>query len=361
MHQLNRSRLRRAMLAGAGSLLAAAAVSGPAIAAPANDSRAEVAPPLTYTYTTLDDQADLTFNQLLGINDRGVVAGYYGSGVPAITHPNKGYVLDPPYGQGNYVNENFGGSQQTQVTGINNKGETVGFWADTPGDNFGFVDRGGIFTDVVDPHGQGNAGSGMTTEQLLGVNDENIAVGFWTDANGNDHGFLYNVRRKSFTEIGIPGSPSVTTTAINDDGKVAGFYVGAQGQPVGFIRSSRGQITVLPGPQQQERGRRKLHGCHGRDARLHLDPAGRVHDDRRPERHEGRPGDDGCQRGQRPRSARRLLPRRQRQHRRPARHPQQLTRFVARARARGGPGGARLLGRDRCPTSSTCHRWSGVR
>jgi uncharacterized membrane protein len=237
------------MLAGAGSLLAAAAVSGPAIAAPANDSRAEVAPPLTYTYTTLDDQADLTFNQLLGINDRGVVAGYYGSGVPAITHPNKGYVLDPPYGQGNYVNENFGGSQQTQVTGINNKGETVGFWADTPGDNFGFVDRGGIFTDVVDPHGQGNAGSGMTTEQLLGVNDENIAVGFWTDANGKDHGFLYNVRRKSFTEIGIPGSPSVTTTAINDDGKVAGFYVGAQGQPVGFIRSSRGQITVLPGPQ----------------------------------------------------------------------------------------------------------------
>jgi hypothetical protein len=45
--------------------------------------------------------------------------------------------LVPPYGQGNYTNENFLGSLQTQVTGINNDKTTVGFWADVPGDNFG--------------------------------------------------------------------------------------------------------------------------------------------------------------------------------------------------------------------------------
>ena len=42
-------------------------------------------------FTTLDDQADPTFNQLLGINDLSVIACYFGSG--ATGHPNKGYTL----------------------------------------------------------------------------------------------------------------------------------------------------------------------------------------------------------------------------------------------------------------------------
>jgi hypothetical protein len=50
----------------------------------------------SYAFRTLDDPADVTFNQLLGINNRGVIAGYFGSG--AAGHPNKGYLLRPPYG-----------------------------------------------------------------------------------------------------------------------------------------------------------------------------------------------------------------------------------------------------------------------
>ena len=102
-----------------------------------------------YHFTTLDNAKDLTFNQLLGINDNGHIAGYFGSG--AAGHPNKGYVLLPPYGQGNYINENFTGSTQTQVTGLNNRGVTVGFWSNTNmgvgmDSNFGFTDVGGTFT-----------------------------------------------------------------------------------------------------------------------------------------------------------------------------------------------------------------------
>ena len=40
-------------------------------------------------FTTLNNQADPTFNQLLGINDQGVIAGYFGSGDTG--HPNQGY------------------------------------------------------------------------------------------------------------------------------------------------------------------------------------------------------------------------------------------------------------------------------
>src|SRR5205807_544726 len=63
------------------------------------------------TFQTINNNADPTFNQLLGINNAGTIAGYFGSGTPAATHPNKGYTIVPPYGQANFTNENFPGSQ----------------------------------------------------------------------------------------------------------------------------------------------------------------------------------------------------------------------------------------------------------
>ena len=40
-----------------------------------------------YTFQTLNDNRDPTFNQLLGINDSGLISGYFGSGMAG--HPNK--------------------------------------------------------------------------------------------------------------------------------------------------------------------------------------------------------------------------------------------------------------------------------
>jgi hypothetical protein len=71
----------------------AAALGSPALAAPAAHRAA-----VTYTFETLNNARDLTFNQLLGINNEGLVAGYFGSG--AHGHPNKGYRVHPPYRQG---------------------------------------------------------------------------------------------------------------------------------------------------------------------------------------------------------------------------------------------------------------------
>ncbi len=46
-----------------------------------------------YHFRTLNDHRDVTFNQLLGINNEGVIAGYFGSGAQG--HPNKGYRAVP--------------------------------------------------------------------------------------------------------------------------------------------------------------------------------------------------------------------------------------------------------------------------
>lgn len=199
------------------------------------------------TFTTLNDNADPTFNQLLGINNNGKIAGYFGSGDVAHGHPNKGYTLGVPYGQGNYLNENFPGSQQTQVTAITNDHRTGGFWVDANGNNFGFVEHHGVFTNVVDPLGKGAAAGGATIEQVLGVNDQEKAVGFWTDANGNSHGFKYDINSHSFNEINVAGFASTTATAINNEGHIAGF-VSNGGADTSFIKEGN-KFEWLTGPK----------------------------------------------------------------------------------------------------------------
>ena len=204
--------------------------------------------PSGYHFQTVDNNRDVTFNQLLGINDLGVIAGYFGSG--AAGHPNQGYQLLPPYQQGRFVNENFPGSAQTQVTGLNNRGVTVGFWsgmnnANLVDDNHGFVSVHGHFRTADFPTG---AAASPPVDQLLGVNDSDIAVGFWADAAGNNHGYEYDINRGRFSSITQPGVTSLIATAINNRGDVAGSYTTAAGNTDGFLKAGRSFIDLaVPG------------------------------------------------------------------------------------------------------------------
>jgi Cu/Zn superoxide dismutase len=201
----------------------------------------------TYSFRTVDNAADLTFNQLLGINSAGVIAGYFGSGAQG--HPNMGYLLTP----GGYRSENFPGSVQTQVTGLNDNGVTVGFWsgmntANQANDNFGFYAINGQGFRSVNFPATSNASPPVN--QLLGVNDRDVAVGFYTDAKGNNHGYEYRIADDSFTRVTEPGHPgaSLTAAAINNRGDVAGFYAGAKGGTDAFLKTAGGQFTHLAYP-----------------------------------------------------------------------------------------------------------------
>ena len=92
-------------------------------------------------------------------------------------------------------------SLQTQLTGLNDRGVLVGYFYNTnngvPVDNqFGFYVKDGVYTEVNNPKTPGLFGnpapaSGVLIEnQLIGVNDRDIAVGFYNDAAGNTHGLL---------------------------------------------------------------------------------------------------------------------------------------------------------------------------
>jgi hypothetical protein len=234
-----------------GLRIAAAGMAAGAVALAAAWGAAAQAAPLTqhatsYQFETLNNNNDPTFNQLLGINNRGTIAGYFGSG--AAGHPNKGYQLLPPY-DGKYVNENFPGSVQTQVTGLNDRGVTVGFYstmntATMVNNNFGFWERNGKFYTADFPTGDA---ASPPVDQLLGVNNSGIAVGFWTDAQGNNHGYTVNINTGRFSSVTDPHSPSasLTAAAINSGGDIAGFYTNpATGNTDGFLKV-HGKFTDL--------------------------------------------------------------------------------------------------------------------
>ena len=229
--------------AGALATTAAFAVAGPANASPA----------VSYHFQTLNNNTDLTFNQLLGINDDGVIAGYFGSGAQG--HPNKGYELWTP---GTYRTENFPASVQTQVTGLNDDGVTVGFFstmntASMTNNNFGFYASNGSFHQVNFPTGDN---ASPQVDQLLGVNDHGVAVGFYTNGQGSSRGYEYNIGSHQFTRILPPGytsgtslnSPSLTATGINNHGDVTGFYNKTSAQVDAFLKLHNGQFITLAVP-----------------------------------------------------------------------------------------------------------------
>ena len=259
-----RARLTAVGTAVGGFAIVGAALATMASAAPATAGTltAKAMPTVTakptmiagYRFKTIDNADDVTFNQLLGINNSGVIAGYFGSGAQG--HPNKGYRLSL-HGQPTYANENFPGSVQTQVTGLNDQGATVGFWssmnnANMINDNFGFYEtKGHQFHSVQFPTGDNAT---PPVDQLLGINDHDIAVGFYTNGQGSNRGYTFNIRTKHFTRVLVPGyptgtaGPSLTAAAINNHGDITGFYTDKNGNTDAFLDYKNGRFRTLKVP-----------------------------------------------------------------------------------------------------------------
>ena len=155
----------------AASAMAVGILAAPALAAPSTPADAS----MNFAFQTVDNQKDTTFNQLLGINNADTIAGYFGSGMKG--HPNQGYTLHV-----SFSNENFPGAAQTQVVGLNNgqrHGRLLGRQA---GVNHGFYSTEGKAFQTADDPTTSPAKPAM--DQLLGVNDHDLAVGFYTDVKG---------------------------------------------------------------------------------------------------------------------------------------------------------------------------------
>jgi PEP-CTERM motif len=84
--------------------------------------------------------ATFVFSQILGINDSGIAAGYYGDS----TTSQHGFLYNTNTGAFTFLDDpaeqfSSAGVEVTQITGINNAGEISGFYSDANGVFHGFV------------------------------------------------------------------------------------------------------------------------------------------------------------------------------------------------------------------------------
>jgi hypothetical protein len=86
----------------------------------------------------------------------------------------------------------------------------------------------------------------------MGVNDSNIAIGFYNDEDGHSHGYTYNIDTGQFSaDINDPHGVSTVSAAINNLGGIAGFYTDSQGTVHGFL-DNNGHFTTVVAPHASE-------------------------------------------------------------------------------------------------------------
>ena len=76
------------------------------------------------------------------------------------------------------------GASATFITGINARGELVGYYDDTNSGPHGFIDNNGKITTINAPGAYNNADTILT-----GINNRGEAVGYYIDSSGVSHGF----------------------------------------------------------------------------------------------------------------------------------------------------------------------------
>ncbi len=101
----------------------------------------------------------------------------------------------------------------------------------------------GSFHEVVYPTGNNDK---PTVDQLLGVNDHDIAVGFYLNGSGVSRGYTYNIKNHKFSLVTEPGAPTggaapnLSANAINNDGDVAGSFTTSGGVTEAFLKLTGG-------------------------------------------------------------------------------------------------------------------------
>lgn len=207
-------------------------------------------------FFVLDNPGDPNFNQLLGINNAHVIVGYFGDGTVV---PNNGYVLVPKnhYAPDNFTHLPSGDfASQTQAIGINNSRfpSVVGFYTDNAtGLTHGFLDANGMQSTVDDPAGS-SPNVTNTAQNLLGINDLGNAAGFWTDNNGHEHGFVVELDiqapgKSKFMEIPpsiFKGAVATQASNITNRGKVCGFWTDGDGNNHGFFGPPGPELSTFP-------------------------------------------------------------------------------------------------------------------
>jgi len=171
-------------------------------------------------WTPLPDIRGLPVNLGDGINSRGVATGVACEGdFLAVFTACYGWTWDGDdyslFSAPGADLANGGSSPQ----GINDKNQVAGFFTDANGVNHGFIKDGDDFTNIDVP--------GATNTYVFDINDRGETVGYYTDAAGVNHGFVE--RHGKFTTVDVPGALITLIFGNDARGDLAGAFVDSNG------------------------------------------------------------------------------------------------------------------------------------
>jgi uncharacterized membrane protein len=185
-----------------------------------------------YTFVPIDDPDGAT--SVFGINSPGVMVGNFGD-LEEVVH---GFVLSA----GQFTTVTVAGSPWSELWGVNSKGTGVGdYYDDTFTSVHGFTYAAdGTITYLPDPvPGESNSPGG--------INSKGAVTGFYAEnVFAPPHGYVYE--RGSFTYFDVPGSTYTIPNRITDSGRVCGFFSDASGNDHGFLRDREGNFTQIDVP-----------------------------------------------------------------------------------------------------------------
>jgi probable HAF family extracellular repeat protein len=191
------------------------------------------------TSATIDAPGDWADTYLGGINDAGVAIGNYDDDL-TVSHATLFNVRDQRWTR----LPDIPGIPLNYGNGINNFGLAVGVAFDgTPTnyyDGVGWIWDGHDYSFIEVPAA---SGSSLGTYPSA-INGEGVVVGLYEDSEGNYHAFLD--RDSIITSFDVPGSDGTFGYGINDEGDVVGPY-NIAGVPNGFILHE-GKFTTVDVP-----------------------------------------------------------------------------------------------------------------
>jgi probable HAF family extracellular repeat protein len=191
------------------------------------------------TLTTVDHKNCLTTpgNNAIafyGINSKETVVGWCQNNKTGVNNAFS-------YSKGKFVNISPPGSVSTQAQGINDKGQIVGTYLDTGGNQHGFLRTSGKYTTLDVP--------GDTASDAWAINNKGLITIFAANTSGSYDSFLFN--GKSYTEIDVPGATQNFVAAIDNFGDRVYTILDSSNNIHGafFLNVKGGTYTVFDDPK----------------------------------------------------------------------------------------------------------------
>jgi hypothetical protein len=181
-------------------------------------------------FTLLDDPSEGSdqnaVTEILGLNDKKFAVGFYlnrsGNQVPFELNITKEKFTDlnPP------------GASNAEATGINDRGDILG-WDATSGGIKGFFVQTGTYYPF--------SAAGAQATYGLSINYDEKVAGYYVDAQGATHGFVmtgpnWGGKAQVWQTIDEPNAAAGTwLTGINNHDDICGYYVDGSGIQHGFV------------------------------------------------------------------------------------------------------------------------------